>query len=72
MNRRNWNAWIECLGRLGRLEEAFDVVSEGMRIEENLELPDEEAVKILLSFAAKAGKVDEIRERLHQRFPELN
>ena len=64
---RNWNTWIECLCRLGRLEDAVNVVcsemgNDGMK-------PDVESVRILMKFARRAERSKELLPRLQNLLP---
>ncbi|KAH9944227.1 uncharacterized protein BXZ73DRAFT_73795 [Epithele typhae] len=56
MNVRNWNTFLECLCRLGRLDEAMKVLCLEMVGREDGVVPDMESVRILLKFAAKDGR----------------
>ena len=69
LNERNWNAWIECLCRLGRLNDAVKTVCIEMGKEEVT--VDVESVRILLKFARKAGRQDEVVSRIQQHLPDL-
>lgn len=69
LNERNWNAWIECLCRLGRLNDAVRTVCIEMGEEEVS--ADVESVRILLKFGRKAGREDEVVSRIRQHLPDL-
>jgi len=69
LNQRNWNAWIECLCRLGHLNDAVKTVCIEMGGEEVS--ADVESVRILLKFARKAGRQDEVVSRIRQYLPDL-
>nr|AFB35529.1 pentatricopeptide repeat containing protein [Volvariella volvacea] len=69
----NWNTWLECLCRVGRLNDAvrtacIDMIkagqSDGIR-------PNVESARILLKFARKANQEDEVLSRLKDYLPEL-
>ncbi|EJC98690.1 uncharacterized protein FOMMEDRAFT_149063 [Fomitiporia mediterranea MF3/22] len=72
LNRRNWNSWVECLCRLGRLNDAVKVVCSDMaRGKVSTIQPDIETLKILLSFASAYGRSDEIRTYLRTHIPDI-
>ncbi|KAH9065793.1 hypothetical protein EDB87DRAFT_1783763 [Lactarius vividus] len=69
LNLRNWHAWLECLCRLGQLDEAaryfcLEMGSHGVP-------PDAEGVRILLKFANQRGVGDEVRMRIQRFLPAL-
>ncbi|KAF8167630.1 hypothetical protein B0H34DRAFT_740448 [Crassisporium funariophilum] len=66
---RNWNTWIECLCRLGRLDDAFSVICFEMR-ESGME-PDVDSVRILSKFAKREGCWKELLPRLQGFMPDL-
>ena len=64
---RNWNTWVECLCRLGKIEDAVNVVcsemgNSGMK-------PDVESVRILVKFARRAERSKELLSRLQNLLP---
>lgn len=74
LNQRNWETWIECLCRLGRLDDAVKVLC--------LALPKEKAkgegvhptramAKHILQIAANQGRQDELRARIRAVLPRL-
>ncbi|KAH9049380.1 hypothetical protein EDB84DRAFT_1260976 [Lactarius hengduanensis] len=69
LNLRNWHAWLECLCRLGQLDEAaryfcLEMDSHGVP-------PDAEGARILLKFANQRGVGDEVRMRIQRFLPAL-
>jgi pentatricopeptide repeat protein len=70
LNLRNWNAWLECLCRLGRLDEAVKTACLEMGKNDNAE-PDEKSIAIILRFAASTRDEHQIRERIKRYLPEL-
>ena len=64
---RNWNTWVECLCRLGRLEDAVHVVCSEMG--DHGMKPDVESVRIIAKFARRAGRSKEILSRLQNLLP---
>ncbi|KAF9786853.1 hypothetical protein BJ322DRAFT_1052329 [Thelephora terrestris] len=70
MNVRNWNAWLECLCRLGRVKEAVEVLCNEMGQNGNVG-PNEDSVRVVLDFAyGKPGEA-EVRRRIEHHYPEL-
>jgi pentatricopeptide repeat protein len=64
---RNWNTWVECLCRLGRLDDAVSVVctemgDHGMK-------PDAESIRILIKFARRAERFKELLSHLQNLLP---
>lgn len=70
LNTRNWNAWLECLCRLGRLDEAVKTLCLEMGSDGNA-APDENSVRIVLRFASGSREENQIRERIRRYLPEL-
>ena len=64
---RNWSTWVECLCRLGRLEDAVNVVCSEM--ENDGMKPDVESVRILVKFARRAERSKELLARLQNLLP---
>ena len=64
---RNWNTWVECLCRLGRFEDAINVVCSEM--EHHGMKPTEESVRIILKFSRRAARSKEIMFRLQNLLP---
>ncbi|KAI9444854.1 hypothetical protein H4582DRAFT_855325 [Lactarius indigo] len=69
LNLRNWHAWLECLCRLGQLDDAaryfcLEMDSHGVP-------PDKEGARILLKFANQRGVGDEVRMRIQRFLPAL-
>lgn len=71
MNVRNWNTYLECLCRLGRLDEAMKVLCLEMTGRNDGVEPDKESARILLKFAAKENRESEVRSRLKRFLPKL-
>jgi len=64
---RNWNTWLECLCRLGKFDDAINVVSsemgnDGMK-------PNVESVRIIVKFARRDGCSKELLSRLQNLLP---
>lgn len=67
LNKRNWNSWIECLARLGRLDEALRVAFEDMS---KTVRPDGVTVQILVSFAVREGRAEQICSLINLQLPD--
>jgi len=70
-NLHNWNTWIECLCRLGRLNDALKVVCMEMGKDQNTVVPNVESARILIKFARRDNLYAEVAQRLEQHVPEL-
>jgi hypothetical protein len=71
LNLRNWHAWLECLCRLGQLDEAARYFCLEMGSGPHGVPPDAEGVRILFKFANQHGVGDEVRMRLQRFLPAL-
>ena len=70
-NQRTWNAWVECMCRVGKLDDALKVVCLEMGKDQPGVSPDVGTVKILLSFAARTNQQDEVMDRIKRYLPQL-
>jgi len=70
MNIRNWNAWLECLCRLNRIKEAVEVLCNEMGQNGNVE-PNEDSVRVVLSFAQGRPGETEVEKRIERHYPAL-
>ncbi|EGN93148.1 hypothetical protein SERLA73DRAFT_190026, partial [Serpula lacrymans var. lacrymans S7.3] len=52
-SQKNWNAWLECMCRLGKLNEAVKAACLEMGKDQKDVAPDIESVRILVSFASR-------------------
>ena len=64
---RNWNTWVECLCRLGRLEDAVNAVCSEMG-NDGIK-PSVESVRILVKFARRGERSKELLSRLQDLLP---
>jgi hypothetical protein len=71
LNRRNWHAWLECLCRLGQLDDAARYFCLEMGNGPHGVPPDEQGARILLKFANQRGVGDEVRMRIQRFLPAL-
>jgi len=70
-NLRNWHAWLECLCRLGQLDDAARYLCLEMGSGPDGVPPDEQGARILLKFANQRGVGDEVRVRIQRFLPAL-
>ncbi|KAI0652034.1 hypothetical protein C8Q79DRAFT_73527 [Trametes meyenii] len=71
MSTKNWNTYLECLCRLGRLDEAMKVLCLEMTGRDDGIEPDKESLRIVLKFAIKNNQEGEVRSRLKRFLPKL-
>jgi hypothetical protein len=71
LNMRNWHAWLECLCRLGQLDDATRYFCLEMSSGPHGVPPDAEGARILLKFANQRGVGDEVRMRIQRFLPAL-
>ena len=71
LNLRNWHAWLECLCRLGQLDDATRYFCLEMGSGFHGVSPDEQGARILLKFANQRGAGDEVRMRIQRFLPAL-
>ncbi|KAJ8702255.1 hypothetical protein PTI98_000991 [Pleurotus ostreatus] len=70
-NQHNWNTWIECLCRLGMLNEAVKIACLEMGKTQEDIAPDIDTARVLMSFARKSGQQLEVASRIERYLPEL-
>nr|AAS46735.1 hypothetical protein PDUPA1 [Pleurotus djamor] len=70
-NQHNWNTWLECLCRLGMLNQAVKVACLEMGVEQDDVVPDVDTARVLISFARKANVQTEVSSRIQRYLPEL-
>ncbi|KAJ3482435.1 hypothetical protein NLI96_g6984 [Meripilus lineatus] len=71
LNQRNWNNWIECLCRLGKLDEALKVFcleSDDSGLGAG---PSVDSFKVLFQFAARTNEQGLVRSRVKRYLPKL-
>ncbi|OSD03256.1 hypothetical protein PYCCODRAFT_1458655 [Trametes coccinea BRFM310] len=68
---KNWNTYLECLCRVGKLDEAVKVACLEMAHRDDGVEPDAESVRILLKFAMRTNQEMEVRSRLKRYLPRL-
>lgn len=69
LNLNNWNSWLECLCRAGKIDEALRVLclemsSKGVQ-------PDAETARTVLKFAFKVGELSKARRQISRFLPHL-
>jgi pentatricopeptide repeat protein len=70
-NLRNWHSWLECLCRLGKLDEAVRMVCLSMGNRQRDISPDANSVRILFKFAKKTNQLGETHARIRRYLPDL-
>ena len=71
LSQRNWNAWLECMCRLGKLNDAAKLMCLEMGEHQPDVAPDAESVRILLKFAKGTDHRSEIQSYVKQYLPNL-
>jgi pentatricopeptide repeat protein len=71
LDLRNWHAWLECLCRLGQLDDATRYFCLEMNSGPQGVSLDEQGARILLKFANQRGVGDEVRTRVQRFLPAL-
>ena len=70
-NQRNWHALVECLCRLGKLNDAVKVVCLEMGKHQEDVAPDVESIRILLKFAIQTNQQSAVQSRIRRYLPKL-
>ncbi|KAF9459827.1 pentatricopeptide repeat-containing protein [Collybia nuda] len=70
-NLHNWNTWLECLCRLGRLNDAVKVACMEMGKDQNTVMPDIDSARILIKFGRQHNQHPEVQSRLQRYLPDL-
>jgi pentatricopeptide repeat protein len=70
-NLHNWNTWLECLCRLGKLNDAVKVACLEMGKEQNTVTPNVDSARILIKFARRDNQHPEVLSRLQRYLPDL-
>lgn len=71
LNQHNWNGWLECLCRLGKLDEAVKLACLEMGRNQQDVAPNIETVRILLKFAKGANQSSKVLSEIKQHLPVL-
>lgn len=72
LNQHNWATWVECLCRLGKIDEATKVLCVAMPQEKEKGVyPTREIAQSILIFATAQGREEEIRDRIKDYLPKL-
>lgn len=71
-NQKNWNNWLECLCRLGRLDEAVKVfcLEIGQLKQEGVG-PSVQGLRLLLRFSIRTNEESLVRSRVKRYLPEF-
>lgn len=70
-NLHNWNSWLECLCRLGRLNDALKFVCLQMGKDDKITAPDVESARILINYSKQANLQRDVLLRIQRHQPEL-
>jgi pentatricopeptide repeat protein len=70
-NLHNWNTWLECLCRLGRLNDALKFACLQMGKDESIVAPDVESARILINYSKREDQQKEVLIRIQRHQPEL-
>ena len=71
LNQGNWNAYIECMCRVGMLNDAVKMVCLEMGKDQKDVKPSLATAQVLLTFAMRTNQQDEVAMRLRRYLPKL-
>ncbi|KAG9314055.1 hypothetical protein JVU11DRAFT_4834 [Chiua virens] len=71
LNQGNWNAYVECMCRVGMLNDAVKMVCLEMGKNQKDVKPNLVTAQVLLTFATKTNQQDEVAMRLRRYLPTL-
>ncbi|KZT02441.1 uncharacterized protein LAESUDRAFT_706136 [Laetiporus sulphureus 93-53] len=71
LNQDNWYNWLECLCRLGKLNDALRTMCLEMPNVGPGIKPDEKCAKLVINFASRTNQEEEIRMRIKTYLPDL-
>lgn len=70
-NQSNWDAYVECMCRVGCLNDAVKTVCLEMGRSQKDVAPNGNTVRMLLTFATRSNQQDEVLARIKQYLPDL-
>jgi pentatricopeptide repeat protein len=70
-SQRNWNTWLECMCRLGKLDDAVKLMCLEMGKHQHDVSPDVESVRILFKFAQGTHQKADVQFYVKQYLPNL-
>jgi pentatricopeptide repeat protein len=70
-SQRNWNTWLECMCRLGKLDDAVKLMCLEMGKHQHDVSPDAESVRILFKFAQGTHQKADVQFYVKQYLPDL-
>ncbi|KIM70222.1 hypothetical protein SCLCIDRAFT_1207525 [Scleroderma citrinum Foug A] len=70
-NQGNWDAYVECMCRVGRLNDAVKIICLEMGKVQKEVAPNEDTVRLLLTFATRSNQQDEVLSRIQRYLPVL-
>ncbi|KAI0734704.1 hypothetical protein C8Q72DRAFT_807308 [Fomitopsis betulina] len=73
LNLHNWNTWLECLCRMGQLEEAVKALclEMGSGKGPHAVKPDANCARLVLSFASRRNEEEVVLKRIKQYLPHI-
>ncbi|KAH7886117.1 hypothetical protein F5I97DRAFT_1211921 [Phlebopus sp. FC_14] len=71
LNKGNWNSYVECMCRVGKLNDAVKTVCLEMGKNQQGVAPNLETICVLMSFATATNQQDEVAMRIQRYLPEL-
>ncbi|KAI6012471.1 hypothetical protein F5J12DRAFT_818217 [Pisolithus orientalis] len=70
-NQGNWHSYVECMCRVGRLNDAVKTVCLQMGQGQKDVAPNADTIQVLLTFATRANQQDEVLSRIQRYLPDL-
>ncbi|KAI5997910.1 hypothetical protein EDD15DRAFT_2242489 [Pisolithus albus] len=71
LNQGNWHSYVECMCRVGRLNDAVKTVCLQMGQGQKDVAPNLDTIQLLLAFATRANQQDEVLSRIQRYLPDL-
>ena len=71
LNQGNWDSYVECMCRVGRLNDAVKMVCLDMGNVQKDVTPNKDTVRLLLAFTARSNQQDETLSRIQRYLPDL-
>ncbi|KAL4070627.1 hypothetical protein J3A83DRAFT_4094748 [Scleroderma citrinum] len=71
LNQGNWDAYVECMCRVGKLNNAVKLVCLEMGKDQKDVAPHKDTIRLLLTFATRSNQQDEVLSRIQRYLPDL-
>ncbi|KAI6047935.1 hypothetical protein EDC04DRAFT_2876069 [Pisolithus marmoratus] len=71
LNQGNWHSYVECMCRVGRLNDAVKAVCLQMGQGQKDVVPNADTIQVLLTFATRANQQDEVLSRIQRYLPDV-